>query len=254
LDVHRLTALTAFGSLPEDEKSQEFKWVRNMGKQIAFGLIYGMGTRTLAIQIERDQDEAKMFMDKYFQRFKRARKFIDMVNKTVVDRGWIKDRYGRRRYLPANRSYVGVNFLIQGTAADMLKEALVKTRKALMPYKSRMLMNIHDEVCVEVHYDEADDVIPLVVEAMSWSSKIKLKMRVDVEWSPTRWSEKKSLACDTCEGRGLVIEGISQDELLRAMYRNDSEVINSVQTRACDECEGRGFTTKKIKEWLANNE
>lgn len=138
LDIHTMAAISAFGSLPKDKESQQFLWLRNMGKQIAFGLLYGMGTTLLAAEIGRTKKEAQEFMDKYFARFKYAKRFIeetqDKIRSTArrlclshrrvncqrcepeqfAEVGYVADLWGRRRYLPVRDAYKAVNFLIQG--------------------------------------------------------------------------------------------------------------------------------------------
>jgi len=304
LDIHRLTALAAFGSMPEDEESLLFKWVRNMGKQIAFGLLYGMGIPLLAAEIGKSEDEAQGFMDAYFARFTRARKYIDLVLKSVLDRGghdifwregcnprckqcsvdgscvkgcrrcaagwfchkgceacrrnatgWVRNKYGRRRYLTKSMRYKAVNFLVQGTAADLLKEAMVRTEQALIDasLRTKMISTVHDELIFEVPYDEAEAVVPVVVAAMNVSDRVGCKLRVDVSWTPTRWSEKHALKCPGCGGSGLVCNK-PKDELLFALYKNDKRYLEQATVVECDVCGGVGYDLEPIRAFRETGE
>ena len=261
LDVHRVTALAAFGSLPKDEDSLLFKWFRNMGKQIAFGLLYGMGIKLLALEIGRSEEEATEFMDRYFTRFSRAKRWIKHVHSaakkdhdkwcpagcTATHRGWVKDWWGRRRYLRSDRVYQAVNFLVQGSAADLMKDALVRVGERLLDRWSigelltaSPLMTVHDELIFECSYAEADDLVALVLSEMEQCAKLNMDLKVDVEWSPTRWGEKLDLACPDCSGHKKTVK-LPQNVLLKALYNNDRSILDNVKTYPCDRCQGRGY-------------
>ncbi|KKM73687.1 hypothetical protein LCGC14_1407980, partial [marine sediment metagenome] len=261
LDVHRMTALAAFGSLPDPKKNEQmYKWVRNMGKQIAFGLLYGMGIALLAIEIGKEKEEAQVFMDRYFARFKRAKKFIDKMHIKCEKEGFAMDLWGRRRYLPKKVVYKIVNFLVQGTAADLMKDALVRVDEILDDFETRILITVHDELIFEVPYSEANEVIPLIVKEMETCDRIKAKLRCDAAWAPERWSqmyedkysEMCDLGCGTCKGKGQVvsISGIQSDRvedvLLTALYENDTSLLDKAEISPCDACGGAGYDLSKI--------
>ena len=256
LDVHKMTALAAFGQLPTDTESQMYKWLRNMGKQIAFGLLYGMGITLLAAEIGKSKDEAQLFMDNYFGRFKNAKKFIDEVVRWCVARaksetrpGYVYNRWGRRRYLSPSQAYKAVNFLIQGSAADLMKEALVNVFYAIADFKTRLLLTVHDELIFEIPYAEAETVVPVIMKTMSHSERIKCKLKVDLEWSPTRWSEKRDANCKTCNGKGQTIDQ-SEDALLEALYRNDRKLLDAAKATLCVDCDGKGYDLSEIREYI----
>ena len=244
-----------------------YHWVRNMGKQIAFGLLYGMGTKLLALLLGETEDEAKKFMDRYFTRFRRAREFIDSVHAACVERakypqnrvnrngvwcGYLKNRWGRRRYLEPRHVYRTVNFLVQSTAADLLRDAIVRLDELLAERRTRMLMVIHDEVIFEVPFDEELEVIPLIVETMETCDKLKCKLKCDVEWSAERWSAKKTLACEVCEGKGSTVElpgvrsDLVQDRVMQALYDNDRGTLEKATRVECFACKGRGYELHDI--------
>jgi DNA polymerase I-like protein with 3'-5' exonuclease and polymerase domains len=263
LDVHRMTALAAFGSLPDPKKNaQMYKWVRNMGKQIAFGLLYGMGITLLAIEIGRSKDEAQTFMDRYFARFKNARRWIDDIHVECENEGFVFNLWGRRRYLPKKVVYKAVNFMVQGTAADLMKDAIVRVYDRIEKFATRLLITVHDELVFEVPYEEAEEVIPVIIEEMQKCDRIKAKLRCDVAWAPDRWSqmyedeyaELCDLSCGGCKGKGQVVTlpGVSadtlEDVLLKALYENNKELLATATIADCEECDNRGYDLSKIKE------
>lgn len=262
LDVHAISAQAAFGDMPKDKESELYKWVRTMGKQIAFGLLYGMGKKLLAVEIGKSEDEAKAFMDQYFVRFKKAKAFMKTVHKTVENRaqmspdglGYLKNRWGRRRYLPKQLAFKGVNFLVQGSAADLMKESFVRINNVIRNgnYKTRIVNSIHDEFQFEIPYDEID-IIPKITDEMIKCGKFSCKLMADLEWSPTRWAEKVSLGCGECNGTGniLKLKNVPEEEVRdivqQIMYRNDEKALNKVEVRECSNCNGKGYDLSKIK-------
>jgi DNA polymerase-1 len=249
LDVHRLTALAAFGELPTDP--DKLVWFRNIGKQLAFGLLYGMGKKLLALELGKTEDEAEQFMAAYFARMPRAKNFIESVFKVCRSRagtdslsqfGFLMDRFNRRRFLPENKLYKGVNFLVQGTAADLMKDAYARVFERLVRdgLKTRPLLTVHDEIVFEVPYDEAETWVWPIVEEMEKCDKLKVPLKVDVEWSPISWGEKRKISCEKCDGFGKLLSE-DQDDVLRAMYDKDDAFMANVKVEICDNCGGSGI-------------
>lgn len=249
VDTHLLTAVTAFGKMPEDKNSDQYKWVRGMGKTVGLAIIYGVGKAKLAGQIGRTPEEAMAFKKAYLARFRKVDTLMKKVEEAIVERGWIKNRYGRRRYLPKELSYVGFNFLIQGSAADMMKEAIVNVNDALKPYKSRLLLTIHDELVSEIAFDEYETVIPIILGIMKNNAKFSVPFRVDPEWATTSWAEKTKLECPSCEGGGINTS-VPKDELLMMIVRGSFASLSTVTSSACEECNGQGFKYDKIDEYV----
>jgi DNA polymerase I-like protein with 3'-5' exonuclease and polymerase domains len=262
LDIHRMTALAAFGELPDPKKNEQmYKWVRNMGKQIAFGLLYGMGIALLAIEIGKSKAEAQEFMDRYFARFKHVKKWINQVHLDCEGKGFVANLWGRRRYLPNRLVYRAVNFLIQGTAADLMKDALVRVYDAISEFRTKILVTIHDEIVFEVPYAEAKTVIPIIIAEMEKSDRIKAKLRCDAAWAPERWSQMYEdkyssmcdLGCSKCSGKGQLVNlpdvptDRAQDTLLTALYENDMDVLHSAEIDECTSCKGKGYDLSQIK-------
>ena len=247
LDIHRLTARAAFGIIPDEKENPElFKWVRSMGKQIAFGLLYGMGVKLLSAEIGKPESEAKKFMSNFFGRFVNAKTFIRLVGKRLEAVGYLKDKWGRRRYINADRAFTGPNFLVQGTAADLMKDALNRVERMLRKYESKCVITVHDEIIFNIPYHEIEEVIPLIVREMETCEKLTCVLKCDVEWSKERWSEIKSISCDTCDGKGLTTE-MSKYELIEALYENDKEKIARAVVETCSDCNGVGYKLEKIK-------
>lgn len=248
LDIHRLTARSAFGLVPDEKENPDlFKWVRQMGKQIAFGLLYGMGVRLLAAEIGRTEEEAKVFLKQFFARFKNAKNFISNVNKRVEIKGFLKNRWGRRRYLQEGESFKGVNYLVQGTAADLMKDAIVRVFKLLKPYKTQMILTVHDEIIFDVVWEEAEEVIPLIVAEMEKCDKITCALKCDAEFGPVRWSELIKLSCEPCDGKGVVID-IPKTELIEALYENNYALLEKANVTNCEDCKGHGYDLSILKE------
>lgn len=251
LDVHRLVALAALGELPP-EGTPEFDRARALGKQLGFGLLYGMGAAALAAAVGCGQDRAREFIRRYFDRFGRVRALIDATQRRVYDtaqydregRGVLRNRYGRRRYIPTrprDLAYVGVNFLVQGTAADLMKDAMTRIDRRLRAegLATLPLLPIHDELILDVPYAEARRAVAVVTEEMGrpGGSGLTVPLRVDLGWAPERWSEKRVVRCGPCGGIGRVFER-GHNELVRALY--DGEDPATFAFEMCAACGGSG--------------
>ncbi|MCY7314526.1 MAG: DNA polymerase I [Rubrivivax sp.] len=171
LDVHRATASEVFGT-PADEVSSE---QRRYAKVINFGLMYGMGAFGLASNLGIEQKAAKDFIDKYFARFAGVKRYMDQTRLLAKQRGYVETAFGRRLWLPEINSGNGprkagaerqaINAPMQGTAADLIKLAMIAVQQALDDQQraTRMVMQVHDELVLEVPDAElawARDAIP----------------------------------------------------------------------------------------------
>ena len=122
-----------------------------------------------------------------------AKEFIDGVEKAVEDRGWIKNRYGRVYKVLPEFSYKGVNYLVQGTSADILNERLIKISEFLVDKKSRMLLQVHDEIIFEIHDTEMESIIEPIVELMQ-SNRLNIPLFVDQEICTPSWANKQEVS------------------------------------------------------------
>jgi DNA polymerase-1 len=195
-DVHRRTAALING-VPEGEVTAE---MRNRAKAINFGVIYGMGARALARQTQVSVTEAGAFIERYFATYPRVRSFIEATRETARRTGRVETMLGRRRLLPdilatdpRVRSFqerVAVNTPIQGTAADLIKLAMLRIQAALdaRDTGALLLLQVHDELVLEVPRGRVDEVAALVREGMEGALTLKVPLVVDIH-TGADWAE-----------------------------------------------------------------
>ena len=247
LDIHALAATAAYGPLPAGSDETFRKWWRLMGKGINFGLVYGMGVGLLAIKIGKSKEEAKAFMGAYFRRFGSVRRFIDETQERCQGKGWVKNKWGRRRNLPFEAVYKAPNFLVQGSSADLMKERLVAVCEALVAavLEALPLLTIHDELISEIPYAEARSAIPMIAREMETCTRLKVPLKVDLKWSPTNWADAKPLDCDDCEGSGIAVD-VPRETLITALHDGDTKTLHDAAARPCGSCVGHGWDLDKI--------
>ncbi len=202
-DIHATTAAAVYGvALPDVTYA-----MRNIAKAVNFGLIYGQGAFGLARQIGVSVDEAQSFIDRYFERFPGVRAYMDQVQTEAAALGYVETLLKRRRYFPELSGGQGlgrdrqasarmaINTPIQGSAADIIKLAMIRMHRMLTDARlqTRMLLQVHDEVVLEVPEDEVDVAERIVREAMEGAFELRVPLRVDVEVGPN-WldMEKRS--------------------------------------------------------------
>ncbi|MDR1446828.1 MAG: DNA polymerase I [Treponema sp.] len=188
-DVHTRTAALIFG-IPED-KVQSVE--RRIAKTINFGVMYGMSAFRLANELGISRTEAKTFIDVYFATYAGVRKFIGELIRKTEKTGYASTIFGRRRYIPAINSRnktekaaadrIAVNTPIQGSAADIVKQAMINLDRRLVKEKSpaRLLLQVHDELILECPKAEAGDAAALVKEEMEKAVSLSIPLRVSVE-------------------------------------------------------------------------
>ncbi len=186
-DVHRRTAALVAG-IDEDAVTPE---ARSRAKAINFGVIYGMGARALGRQIHVKTAEAQTFIDQYFATYPGVRTFIDETKDQARRDGYVETMLGRRRLLPdilsqnnRLRSFqerIAVNTPIQGTAADLIKRAMLHLDEALRDAdcEAAMLLQVHDELVLELPESELDQVTPLVINSMAGALDISVPLVVE---------------------------------------------------------------------------
>ena len=187
-DIHRQTASLIFG-VPVDEVSAE---MRARAKTINFATIYGQGPFALSRQLGITQEEARDFIKSYFERFKGVRDFLDAQVKLARDMGYVETLSGRRRYIPEIRdknfnirSYgerTAQNSPLQGSAADLIKVAMINIHRALRDeqLQSRLLLQVHDELVLEVPPAELDRVGSMVREHMEGAAQLDVPLVVAI--------------------------------------------------------------------------
>jgi DNA polymerase-1 len=187
-DIHRQTAAIIFGCDLEAVTSE----MRARAKTINFGTIYGQGPFALANQLGISQDEAKAFITDYFVRFAGVRTFLDGCVETAREQGYVETLFGRRRYIAEihDRNFnlrsfaerTAANTPLQGSAADLIKRAMVAIHQALPAagLRARLLLQVHDELVVEAPADEAEEAAALVKHHMEGAAELKVPLVVEV--------------------------------------------------------------------------
>ncbi len=183
-DIHRATAAEVFG-LPLAEVSAE---QRRYAKTINFGLIYGMGAFGLAQALGIEQKAARDYIDRYFARFAGVRRYIDQTKAAAAERGWVETLFGRRIVLPDIRGGSGprrsaaerqaINAPMQGTAADLIKLAMIAVQAAIDREQraARMVMQVHDELVFEVPEAELGWVRDAVPRLMAGVAQLRVPL------------------------------------------------------------------------------
>jgi DNA polymerase-1 len=187
-DVHTRTASEIFG-LPPDEITPE---MRRKAKAVNFGIIYGISAFGLAQDIGVSNTEAKRYIESYFARYPKVREFLDKTIQDAKTNGYVNTLFGRRRFIPeltssvaAVRSFgerTAVNTPIQGTAADLIKIAMIhiQQRLAREGLKSKMILQVHDELVFEVPDNEIEAMKKLVKEEMEGVVTLLVPISVDM--------------------------------------------------------------------------
>jgi DNA polymerase-1 len=198
-DIHTQTAAKVFGPDSPIDKHQQ----RATAKMINYALLYGKTAFTLAKDIHSTPQEAQQIIDAYFAGFPRVRAFIDRTLADARASGVVKTMFGRRRLTPELNSRdfqrrsaaerEAVNMPIQGTAADILKKAMIDVHAALSQSfpKARMILTVHDELLFEAPAAETDAVAALVQDKMSHAVSLSVPLDVDIGIGDN-WKEAKS--------------------------------------------------------------
>jgi len=197
-DFHERTALKIFGSNSGRDPHQ----LRSIAKMVNYALLYGKSAFTLSKDIGVTQQAAQEFIDAYFAGFPRVREFIDRTLDEARATGVVKTMYGRRRLVPELNSRngqvrmaaerVAVNLPIQGTAADIMKRAMIDVHAALAPHPdARMILTVHDELLFEVPKNRADDISAIVREGMQGAATLNVPLTVDIGIGEN-WKDAKS--------------------------------------------------------------
>jgi DNA polymerase-1 len=197
-DIHNVTAARVFGVEPKAVTLDQ----RSKAKMVSYGLAYGMESYGLAQRLNIPVEDAAQILDAYFVAFPNVKAYMD---RTVIEarmRGYTETLFGRRRPIPelSNSNFrirqagerQAMNAGIQGLAADIFKVALVRVDQALVAAgtRSRLVLQVHDEVLVEVPEDERAEVGPVVIEIMRDAAQLDVPLEVNVSWGTT-WADAK---------------------------------------------------------------
>jgi len=188
-DIHRATAAEVFGADSLDAVTDN---MRRSAKAINFGLIYGMSAFGLARQLGIERSAAQEYVDLYFERYPGVREFMDRTRESARELGYVETLFGRRLYLPeikvrnqarrAAAERTAINAPMQGTAADIIKRAMLSVDAWLQEKKPQvqMLMQVHDELVFEIAPEELDDAVEQVRQRMQGAAELKVPLLVDV--------------------------------------------------------------------------
>ena len=197
-DIHRQTAALIF-DVKLDAVTPE---MRAQAKTINFATIYGQGAHALSLQLKISNAEAKAFIERYFERFAGVRRFLDSCVEFARENGYVQTLYGRRRYIPEVREKnfnirafgerTAANTPIQGSAADLIKIAMIRVANALRQrgLESAMLLQVHDELVFEAPPAEIDALTRLVKREMEGAAELSVPLVVDVGVG-ANWLESK---------------------------------------------------------------
>ncbi|MGH2538069.1 MAG: DNA polymerase I [Candidatus Promineifilaceae bacterium] len=200
-DIHRTTAAAVYNIQLEAVSFNQ----RRFAKAVNFGLIYGMGPYRLARDSELTLGEAEKYIEAYFQRFPGIRRYLQDTLQQARSQGYVETLLGRRRYFPifslkgqsnrqaeARAEREAVNHPIQGTAAEIIKLAMIRLHHQLIAnFRARLLLQVHDELVLEAPEEEIQALRPLVVETMSQAFPLSVPLKVEASVGQN-WLELKS--------------------------------------------------------------
>lgn len=197
-DIHRMTASQVF-HVPFDEVTP---LQRSNAKAVNFGIIYGKGSFTLSQDLGITRKEAEDYIRAYFARYPKIKGFMEDTIKKGTEKGYVSTLWNRRRAMPELQSgnfmqraageRAAMNMPIQGSAADIIKLAMIKVHRALQEggYRSRLILQVHDELLIETHKEEKEAVAAILKENMEQAAKLAVPLDVDVHEGAS-WYEAK---------------------------------------------------------------
>lgn len=205
-DIHSVTAAKIF-EVPLDKVTKEMRYA---AKEVNFGVLYGMGAYGLAWRKKISRAKAKQFIDKYFETYSDVKKYTEKMKDEAKKKGYVETLFGRRRYLPEINSGVpqlrlgaermAINMPIQGTAADLMKVAMIEVFKTIKQVNKqaskqkqiKMMLQVHDELVLEVPNDLVDEMAKILDKKMEKIHKLCVPIKVDTEVG-NNWQEMKKI-------------------------------------------------------------
>ena len=187
-DIHAVTASQVLGIPLEDVTKEQ----RSSAKAVNFGIVYGIGEYSLAQDLHISVKEAKAYIESYLEKYHGVRNYMESIKEQAKKDGYVKTMLNRIRYIPELKSpnynirqfgeRVALNTPIQGTAADIIKLAMVRVDNRLINegLKSKLILQVHDELIVEAHKDEVDKVKQILSEEMQNAMKLNVPLKVDM--------------------------------------------------------------------------
>ncbi len=195
-DVHAMTAAKVFGV----ELKDVTKEMRRRAKAVNFGIVYGQSKYGLAKSLGITNTEAQEFIDKYFETYPKVKDYMNNEVEFVTQNGYVETAFGRKRYLASElhssnyqiREFAqraAINQPLQGTAADLIKIAMIRVDKAIAGMKTKMIMQVHDELVFEVPKDELEQLKAIILDCMALKDQnLKVPIDVDINYGAS-WKE-----------------------------------------------------------------
>ena len=197
-DIHAVTASQVLGIPLEDVTKEQ----RSSAKAVNFGIVYGIGEFSLAQDLHISVKEAKAYIESYLEKYHGVRNYMESIKEQAKKDGYVKTMLNRIRYIPELKSpnynirqfgeRVALNTPIQGTAADIIKLAMVRVDNRLINegLKSKLILQVHDELIVEAHKDEVDKVKQILSEEMQSAMELNVPLKVDMSTGHSWYDEK----------------------------------------------------------------
>ena len=198
VDIHRTTAAKVFGVAPEDVTPE----LRKKAKAVNFGIIYGIGDFSLAQDLGISRIQAKKYIDSYLAGFPKVSEYLVGIREKARQDGYVTTYFGRRRYIPelfsSNKNLqhfgerVAMNSPIQGTAADIIKIAMIRVDRELKErgLDARLILQVHDELLVEADRSCAEEALKILVDGMEGAVQLSVPLEVDAHVGDT-WFDAK---------------------------------------------------------------
>ncbi|CAN5823133.1 DNA polymerase I [soil metagenome] len=196
-DIHRLSIGKALGIEPSEVTPAQ----RSIGKMVSYGVTYGMGPFGLSQRLSIPVDQARTYIEGFFATYPEIRTYLDDVVARATEDGFTTTMLGRRRYLPELKSRnprvrglgerQALNAPLQGSAADIMKLAMVKVDRALAASTARMVLTVHDELVFEVQGDDVESAAAVIRDAMEDVVQLSVPLTVDLAWGPN-WADAKA--------------------------------------------------------------
>lgn len=184
-DFHLATAINIYGVGVESITKPQ----RKFAKRINFGIVYGEGSRKLALELQITVNEAKEFMELYFRTYPGSKRMMKDTRDEFERTGFVTNVVGRKRKLPDGKGYRAVNTKIQGGVADLVKSKMVEVDEFLRTTNISMMLTIHDELVFGVHRSEAHHLTE--IKRIMENFRLRVPIRVDLEWSEASWGQKR---------------------------------------------------------------
>jgi DNA polymerase-1 len=195
-DIHKATAAEIFSSVIDDVTPNQ----RRSAKAINFGLIYGMSAFGLSKQLQITRAEAQNYIEQYFDRYPKVKDYMEETKVSAKQMGYVETVFGRRLYLAdidssnyQRRQYAersAINAPMQGTAADLIKMAMTDLHQKIIAqsFDAKIIMQVHDELVIEVHQSQADELSGITLETMSNIAELDVDLKVDADLG-SNWDE-----------------------------------------------------------------